>query len=458
MVSAAQITLKNGDVIIGEIKQEKVPFQAKIGNIKIKAKEIESFKEGKLQLKDGTIIVGDLGGDSLNISTSWGGEISVNAKEIAEIFCEQEPVTSVKQKVKDTPHIPPKPATETYKEVAPYKPPATTQPSWGSGGDIPPPKTWAKTPTPLKKTIAVATFENRASKASVAGGGIGTVRRKGGSGALYGPVDVFDPITRGLADQMTDALVQSGRFRVLDRQIIESIIAEQDLAASGRTTKEGEGARTGKIVPAQMLVKGAVTEFDPGTAGSGQAFNLYGFNLGSSRTEAHVAVIIYLVNTTTTQVIDSQRIEGKAERGGMVWGYQGQKFGFGQAGFKETPLGKATQIVIDRAVEYISQRLAREYWQGRVAKIDGNMVFINSGSSAGIVSGQEFIACKGINIVDPSTGVSLGHSLNPVGLIRVANVYPDFSGAVLIDGSLPVRGDFVVERGVTGTSPYQRPE
>ena len=86
------------------------------------------------------------------------------------------------------------------------------------------------------------------------------------------------------------------------------------------------------------------------------------------------------------------------------------------------------------------------------------MIFINAGSRSGVVAGQEFIACKGIDIVDPSTGVSLGHSLTPVGLIRVANIYPDFSGAVLIDGSLPVNGDFVVEMGVTGTSPYQRPE
>lgn len=257
---------------------------------------------------------------------------------------------------------------------------------------------------------------------------------------------------------MTDSLVQSGRFKVLDRQILESVIAEQDFASSNRTTKEGEAARTGKIVSAQIMVKGTVTEFDPGTADSGQTFNLYGFNLGSKRQEAHVAIIIYLVNTSSTQIIDSQRVEGKAESGGMAWGFKGQKLGFGQAGFKKTPLGKATQMAIDRAVAYVSQRLAKEYWQGRVARVDGNMIFINAGSRTGVAAGQEFIACKGINIVDPSTGVSLGHSLNPVGLIRVANVYPDFSGAVLVDGSLPVSSDFVVERGVSGTSPYQRQE
>lgn len=421
----AKITLKNGEVVVGEIKQEKVSFQAKIGNIEIKSKEIVSFKEGKLKLRDGTIISGAFGGVLCIISTDWGGEISVNVKEIMEISSEQKQVPE-KQKMKETPYTPLQTTTE------------------------PLPSRQAKPLIPLKKTIAVSRFESKADKANITAGGIDIIRRKSGAQVDSVPKDVFDPITRGLADQLTNALVQSGRFRVLDRQIIESVIAEQDLGESKRTTKEGSAAAIGGIYSAQTLVKGAVTEFDPGTAGSGNTFNFSGFSLGSTRTEAHVAVIIYLVDTTTSQIIDSQRVEGKAERGGVSWGLSGQDFSFGQSGFKETPLGKATQMVINRTVEYISQRLEKEYWQGRVAKVVNSTIFINAGSRSGVSIGQDFIVCEGTEIVDPSTGASLGHSLKPIGLIRVSNVYPDFAEAQLVEGSLSLIkvGHFIVERGV----------
>lgn len=420
----AKITLENGEVVVGEIKQENVPFQAKIGNIEIKAKEIVSFKEGKLKLRDGTTISGTFGGVLCTISTNWGGEISVNAKEIMEISSEQKQIPE-KQKIKETPYTPSQTITE------------------------PLPSRQAKPLIPLKKTIAVISFESKADKANITAGGIDIIRRKSGAQVESVPKDAFDPITRGLADQLTDALVQSGRFRVLDRQIIESVIAEQDLRWSERTTKQGSAAAIGGIYSAQTLVKGAVTEFDPGTAGSGETFNFSGFSLGSTRTEAHVAVIIYLVDTTTSQIIDSQRVEGKAERGGVSWGFSRQDFSFGQSGFKETPLGKATQMVINRAVEYISQRLEKEYWQGKVAKVVDSTIFINAGRSSGVSIGQDFIVCEGTEIVDPATGASLGHSLKPVGLIRVSNIYPDFAEAQLIEGSLPLIkvGHFVVERG-----------
>src|SRR3989338_4454975 len=86
LLSAAQITLKNGDIYIGEINQEDVDFQAKRGNIEIKSNQIVSFKEGKLQLRDGTTLIGSLSGDSLNISTSWGWRLKINLPENSGIL------------------------------------------------------------------------------------------------------------------------------------------------------------------------------------------------------------------------------------------------------------------------------------------------------------------------------------------------------------------------------------
>jgi len=95
----------------------------------------------------------------------------------------------------------------------------------------------------LKKIVAVSSFENKTT--------------------WRGQVDLGD----GMADQLTDALMQSGQFTVMERQQLGAVVAEQDLANSGRAQKS-QSAQTGKLVNAQILIKGTVTEFQENSSGS----------------------------------------------------------------------------------------------------------------------------------------------------------------------------------------------
>ncbi len=135
-------------------------------------------------------------------------------------------------------------------------------------------------PQAPKKVVAVAEFENKANY-------------RGQLNLGY-----------GMADMLTDALIKSGRFIVLERQGLDAVMAEQNLAASGRAAKVG-GAAIGDIKRAQILVQGAVTEFEESTQGGGQGVKIYGFRFNSDRAEAHVAIIIRLIDTTTSQVMAS---------------------------------------------------------------------------------------------------------------------------------------------------------
>jgi curli biogenesis system outer membrane secretion channel CsgG len=101
----------------------------------------------------------------------------------------------------------------------------------------------AATGATLKKIVAVSRFENKT--------------------AWKGQVSLDD----GMADQLTDALMQSGQFVVMERQTLGDVTAEQDLANSGRAQKS-QSAQTGKLVNAQILVKGTVTEFEQNSSGS----------------------------------------------------------------------------------------------------------------------------------------------------------------------------------------------
>jgi curli biogenesis system outer membrane secretion channel CsgG len=174
-----------------------------------------------------------------------------------------------------------------------------------------------------------------------------------------------------MADQLTDALIQSGQFVVLERETLADVIAEQDMAATGRFQRS-RSARTGKLTSAQVLVKGTVTEFELTEAGSGAGIDFKGFKIGAKREEAHVGLIIRLIDTTTGEVLASRRVEGKAKSGGFKFGMEDiEGVDFGTESFHKTPLGKATQITIDNAVEFIASNLRALPFQGRIIKVKG---------------------------------------------------------------------------------------
>jgi curli biogenesis system outer membrane secretion channel CsgG len=264
----------------------------------------------------------------------------------------------------------------------------------------------------LKKIVAVSRFENKT--------------------AWTGQVSLDD----GMADQLTDALMQSGQFVVMERQTLGDVTAEQDLANSGRAQKS-QSAQTGKLVNAQILVKGTVTEFENKSSGSENGVGFGGFNIGNKREEAHVGLIIRLIDTTTGEVLDSQRVEGKAASGGVKLGANVAGVGFGTSGFSKTPLGKAVQMAIDNAVSQIAAKLKNVPFQARIVKVNGDdEVLISGGQKTGIADGDVFtIYSVGEALVDPTTGEQLGSELEKKGTVKVTKVEEKYAKAHS-DGSL----------------------
>ena len=263
----------------------------------------------------------------------------------------------------------------------------------------------------MKKLVAVETFENKA-----------------GFEAEYN-------VGTGMADMLTDALIQSGRFNVMERQAVQSIIGEQDFSAGDRTSESGSSAQIGKIIPVQILIRGSITEFDVKESGGGQGLSLYGVSVNMDKSTAHVAVIIRLIDTTTGRVIDSQRVEGQAEEGGMSLGLSISDIGIDQNSFHKTPLGKAVQVAVDNAVEYIVGRMDCIPWEGKVVTVKDNLVVINSGSRVGIQTDDVFeIYRNEEEFIDPDTGLSLGTEQKLIGKVKVVCVQKKFCKAEPLSG------------------------
>ena len=71
----------------------------------------------------------------------------------------------------------------------------------------------------------------------------------------------------GMADMLTTALVNSGRYIVLERESLDTVLTEQDLGASGRIRSD-TAAAIGEIEGAELLIVAAVTEFDGNSGGT----------------------------------------------------------------------------------------------------------------------------------------------------------------------------------------------
>lgn len=277
------------------------------------------------------------------------------------------------------------------------------------------------------------------------------------SGALKKTVAVFDfkndsgyrskiNLGKDFSTQLSDALVQTGKFIVLTRKDLDVVFAEQDLAKSGRFAKSN-AAKTGKALSAQILIKGQITEFEENSSSGGQGFSIKGFSIGAKKSTAHVAVIIQLVDSTTGEIIDSRRVEGEAKAGGLSLGYSGE-FSINSANSKKTPLGKAVQMAIDRAVVYVSKKMSDVAWRGKVILVKEDAVFINSGQNSGVQYGDSFSVYRESDaLIDPDTGMELGRDSKKIADVTVFDVKEKFSKAK-IEGFSQMeieKGDVVLE-------------
>ena len=160
-------------------------------------------------------------------------------------------------------------------------------------------------------------------------------------------------IGTGMGEMLVDALVNTGKFEVIERLNLRDMTTEQDLVSAGRISKR-TGAKTGKIKGAEYIVRGTITEFDIRDAGGDLGLTIKGFRLGGKVRSAHVGGIIRIYDATTGTIYDSKRFEKKVPATGLSFGHSGDDVGISLGAFKKTPLGKATHVAIADMVEFIS--------------------------------------------------------------------------------------------------------
>lgn len=152
-------------------------------------------------------------------------------------------------------------------------------------------------------------------------------------------------VGQGMSDMLADALFNSGRFIVLERENIKDVIEEQDFGASGRVKRE-TAARIGEIEGAELIVRGSVIQFEPDCRGGS-------IILFSAKT-ACVAVNLRIVDATSGRVVNATTVEGTSSNTSVGIIFAGDTLPVGLGAWSKTPMEKAIRNTIEAAVKYIA--------------------------------------------------------------------------------------------------------
>lgn len=246
----------------------------------------------------------------------------------------------------------------------------------------------------------------------------------------------------GLTEMLTTALTRSGQLVVLERVAADKVIGEQDFGASGRVNPETAAAQ-GKIIGAQLLVTGDITEFSYQQSSVGG--NVGGLRLGglsvlsglkSNRVTAMVALDVRVIDAVTGEVIFSQRTKGTSSMTGVSSDITAGSQSFSVAGSVDHPLGKASREAIEKVAALIVSNARRMPCNARIVDVRNDRVYLNAGTDAGIRSGMEFDVYEQQEaLIDPATGRNLGTPDRLLGSIRVETVQDSYAVAVVVRGT-----------------------
>jgi len=263
----------------------------------------------------------------------------------------------------------------------------------------------------LRYSITVSQFENRSG--------------------WHGQWDIGD----AWGTVLTDMLNQTEQFIVLgETDMRYAAMDEQDLAASGATAGGKKAPVSGQMTPGQLLVKGMITHAQGDTGGMGGGIRIKGIRIGGGGGQGEVNATIYIVESTTGQVVASKSVVGTHERKAMDVGYATGSWGASFGGHANDNVGLAVQDACAEAVAFLLDQLPNIQWSGTVVMNKGGKIYVNRGTREGVSVGQTFTVGEVDVIRDPDTGEVLDESMTEIAHLTVSQVKEKLSIADVTSG------------------------
>lgn len=207
----------------------------------------------------------------------------------------------------------------------------------------------------------------------------------------------FDRIGKQASDMLTSRLVQSGQFIVLERPDLNKVTWEQEIA------------RDTKLVGADTLIIGSVTEFGRSVGGE------VGFLSSTKVQTAKAKVDIRFVDVKTSHAYFSAIGAGEAST------ESGEVAGFGsRATYDATLNDRAIAAAISDVINKVVSKLSDRKWKTDVLEVKEKQVFISGGRTQGLKVGDVLSVMEaGKTVISKQTGFEIMLPPKKVAAIRV---------------------------------------
>ncbi|MGH7947338.1 MAG: CsgG/HfaB family protein, partial [Opitutaceae bacterium] len=298
---------------------------------------------------------------------------------------------------------------------------------------------------PRKKRVAILDFEYGTVRSYVAG--------------LFGSdIDVG----KGISDLLVKHLVQDGTYSVIERKMLDKILAEQNFSNSDRANPS-TAAQLGKILGVDAIIVGSITQFGNETkntkiGGGGGGFGGFGLGgFGRKKSKAIVTVDARVIDIDSAEILAVADGKGESSRtgtsllgGGGNWrGWGGGAVDFGSSDFQETILGEAVKLAVEDMTKGLiasNERLKVRtvVVEGLVAAVDAGVIVLNVGGKNGLKVGDQLSVERVTReIKDPATGQVIRRLSNKVAVLRVTDVDDISALCAVVSGEGVKVGDMV---------------
>jgi curli biogenesis system outer membrane secretion channel CsgG len=269
-------------------------------------------------------------------------------------------------------------------------------------------------------------------------------------GAVSSHVGSYD-IGKGVTELMINRLVSDGTYRVVDRQMLDSILKEQNLSVSDRADPN-TAIKIGKILACDAVVVGTVTRFGfesksvdvGGAASMATSYIPYvgGFgglgHIGTRKSKVNVAISARIIDTATTEILGVAEGTGMSSRSGTSLGV----VDVDSSDFASSIAGEATYQAVGQLATTINslstkipdnQSIANKDVQGKIADVTGKQVILNVGKLNGLAAGDTLqVERVTKTIKDPVSGKVLKEITGAIAVVKLTQVESDNSTGDII--------------------------
>ncbi len=217
-----------------------------------------------------------------------------------------------------------------------------------------------------------------------------------------------------LRARITDDIINTRKFEVLERERIKSVLSEQSLKEAGVTGADGSGPESGKMKSAGYVIYGSVLSL-------GKDSTRVSGDVAAGKMTAKVEIQLRLANAENGKIVSSKTIVATKSQARM-------------AGAGVSTSGNVSEQALTDALREASKKVTEALME---LAFPVKILTVSAASAKANLTREQTeegalynVFALGEELIDPDTNESLGADEELVGCMRVSRVAPKFATLV----------------------------